>query len=420
VIREALSPLAEREFRLLFFGRLVSFMGSAVAPVALAFAILDDLDGSASQLGIVLTATWLPQIAFILVGGVVADRLPRHLVLVGSNALSGVAQVFAAVVILTGTAELWHLFATQLVRGIAQAFFFPASTGLVPQVVSESKLQQANALLRMPQTGSAIVGTALGGILVAGVGSGWALAFDGVTYFASALILLLMRVPGRVRVQQGFVHELREGWGEFRSRQWIWTIVVAATFGNAIGQGSWAVLGPVIADRELGGADTWGFVLACTAAGLLAGGIVALRWRPRRYLLVAQISVTLSCANIVALAAGVPVLALAAGAFVLGFCVEIFGVYWDTALQQHVPRDALSRVSSYDALGSFVAIPIGLSIVGPVSDAIGIRTTLWIGAALFVVAQASVLLSREVRTLERRETPATVSPDPVHQAAIES
>ena len=415
-----LAPLAEREFRLLFFGRLVSFLGSAVAPVALAFAIIDDLDGSASQLGLVLTATWLPQIAFILVGGVVADRLPRHLVLVGSNTVSGAAQLFAAGVILTGTAELWHLFLTQLVRGVAQAFFFPASTGLVPQVVSESKLQQANALLRMPQTGSAIVGTALGGILVAAVGSGWALAFDSVTYFASALILLLIRVPGRVRAQQRFARELREGWSEFRSREWIWAIVVAATFGNMIGQGCWAVLGPVIADRELGGADTWGFVLACTAAGLFAGGIVALRWRPRRYLLVAQISVTLSCANIVALAAGVPVVALAAAAFVLGFCVEIFGVYWDTALQQHVPREALSRVSSYDALGSFVAIPIGLSVVGPVSDAIGIEPTLWIAAALFVAAQSAALLSREVRTLERKEQPTALPPDPLPQAAIES
>lgn len=419
-MRDALSPLAEREFRLLFFGRLVSFLGTAVAPVALAFAIIDDLDGSASQLGLVLTATWLPQIAFILVGGVVADRLPRHLVLVGSNALSGVAQLVAATVILTGTAELWHLFVTQLVRGIAQAFFLPASAGLVPQVVSESKLQQANALLRMPQTGSQIFGTALGGILVAAVGSGWALAFDGVTYLVSAVILLLMRAPGIVRVQKGFVHELREGWSEFRSRQWIWAVVSAAAFANAIGQGCWAVLGPIVADREFGGAEAWGFVLASTAAGLFAGGIVALRWRPRRQLLVAQIAVTLSCVNIVALAAGLPVVALALAAFVMGFCIEIFGVNWDTALQQHVPREALSRVASYDMLGSFVAIPIGLSIVGPVSDAIGIQRTLWIGVALFLVAESAVLLSREVRTLERRETPVAVSRDPPPEAALGS
>lgn len=419
-MRDALSPLAEREFRLLFSGRLVSFLGTAVAPIALAFAVIDDLDGSASQLGLVLTAIWLPQVAFILVGGVMADRLPRHLVLVGSNALSGAAQAAAAVVVLTGTAELWHLFATQLVRGIAQAFFLPASAGLVPQVVSVGKLQQANALLRMPQTGSQILGTALGGILVAAVGSGWALAFDAVTYFASALILLFMRVAGITRVRERFVPELREGWGEFRSRQWIWAVVAAATFGNAIGQGCWAVLGPIIADRELGGADTWGFILACTAAGLFVGGLVALRWRPRRYLLVAQVAVIFSCANIVALAADLPVLGIAAGAFILGFGVEIFGVYWDTALQQHVPGDALSRVASYDMLGSFIAIPIGLSIVGPVADAIGIYETLWIGAALFVAAQSAVLLSREVRTLERKDEPATVPPDPPHQAALES
>jgi predicted MFS family arabinose efflux permease len=420
VIREALAPLAEREFRLLFFGRLVSFMGTAVAPVALAFAVIDDLDGSASQLGIVLAAIWVPQVAFLLVGGVFADRLPRHLVLVGSNALSGSAQLVAALVVLTGTAELWHLIATQVARGIAQSFFFPASAGLVPQVVSESKLQQANALLRMPQTGTQILGAALGGILVATTGSGWALAFDAASYFASAAILVFMRVAGRVRPQESFTREVREGWSEFRSREWLWTVVVAATLGNMIGQGCWAVLGPIVADRDLGGADTWGFVLACTAAGLFAGGIVALRWRPRRYLLVGQLFIVFSCVNIVALAAGAPVLVLAAAAFTLGFCVEIFGVYWDTALQQHVPGEALSRVASYDLFGSFLAIPVGLSLVGPVSDQIGIDATLWLSAGLFVAATSAALLSRELRTLERRDSPVAVSPEATHEAALES
>jgi predicted MFS family arabinose efflux permease len=419
-MRDALAPLAEREFRLLFAGRLVSFLGSAVAPVALAFAVIDDLEGSAAQLGLVLTAMWVPQIVFVLVGGVVADRLPRHLVIVASNALSGGAQLLAAVAVLSGNAQLWQLVLTQLVRGVAQSFFYPASTGLVPQTVSENRLQQANVLLRMTTNASFVVGAAAGGVLVAAVGSGWALAFDAATYLASAAILIFMRAPGRMRVSTGFVHELREGWQEFRSREWLWSIVLAATVGNMVSQGCWTVLGPIVADRDLGGAGAWGFVLALQSAGLIVGGLAAFRLRPRRYLLLAQVAAAASAVNLLALALGAPVGAVAAAAFVTGFCIEIFGVYWDTALQQHVPRDALSRVASYDGLGSIVAIPIGLSIVGPVSEALGVTATLWAGTILFTAVQAAPLLSRDVRTLERRERPLTVDPSPEPEAVSAS
>jgi len=341
-------------------------------------------------------------------------------VLVASNVLSGAAQLVAAVLLLTGTATLWHLVLTQLVRGVAQSFFFPASTGLVPQTVADEKLQQANVLLRMTTNGSFVLGAAAGGILVAAVGSGWALAFDGGTYLVSGAILVFMRVGGRVRARTGFAHDLREGWREFRSREWLWAIVAAATFGNMISQGCWAVLGPVVAQRELGGARAWGLVLATQSVGFLVGGVAAFRLRPRRYLLTAQAVIVFSAVNLVALALGVPVAVLAVAAFVTGFCVELFGVYWDTALQQHVPREALSRVSSYDALGSIVAIPVGLSVVGPVSAAIGVGTTLWAGAILFTFVQAAALLSRDVRTLARTDQPVAVDPSPEPEAVTAS
>jgi predicted MFS family arabinose efflux permease len=402
-VREALAPLREREFRLLFAGRFVSFLGSAIAPVALAFAVIDDLDGDASDLGLVLTATWLPQLVFTLVGGVVADRLPRHLVLVGSNALSGVAQLAVAVLLITGSAELWHLVAIQVVRGIAISFFFPASTGIVPQTVSAGRLQQANALLRMTSNATFVVGAAAGGLLVAAAGSGFALAFDAVSYFASAAVLLAMRIPGRIPAGTSFVHELREGWSEFRSREWLWVIVLAATVANMVSQGCWTVLGPIVADDRLGGAAGWGAVLSVQSVGLIAGGLVTLRFRPERPLLVGQIAVLLPGVAIAALALELPLVAVAAAAFLFGMGIEIFGVYWDTALQQHIPGHALSRVASYDALGSIVAIPIGLSLVGPVADWIGVRATLAGGAAVFFAAIAAALLSRDVRTLRRRE-----------------
>ena len=331
MLRDALAPLALREFRLLFAGRLISFVGSAVAPVALAFAVIDELDGSATALGLVLMAGWAPQIVFILVGGVVSDRLPRHLVLVGSNVVSGVAQLVIAGLLLAGSAELWHLAVAQVVRGVANSFFFPASTGLVPQTVPERLLQQANALLRMTTNASMVFGAAAGGLLVAMAGAGWALAFDGVTYLASAAVLLAMRIPGLERAGSSFVADLRGGWNEFRSRQWLWVIVLAALLGNMASSGSVQVLGPVVADSALGGAAVWGAILSAQAAGLIIGGAIALRLRPRRPLLVGQCAVLFWGLPLLGLALELPAVAIAALTLVAGIGLELFGVYWDTA-----------------------------------------------------------------------------------------
>lgn len=396
-----LGPLAEREFRLLFAGRVVSLAGSAIAPIALAFAVLD-LTGSASDLGLVLAAGWLPQIAFILVGGVWADRLPRNVVMVGSNLLSGAAQGGVALLLLTGRAELWHLVALGVARGVASSFFFPASQGLVPQTVSPGRLQQANALLRLSLNFTNIGGAAIGGLLVAGVGSGWAIAFDGATYAASAAILARMRIAASARAGgRDFVRELREGWSEFRSRTWLWAIVVQAGVGNMVWMGGLLVLGPVIAKDELGGAAVWGAILACQSGGLIVGGLIALRIRPQRTLFVGTAALLLLSPVLALLALGVPAVFVAGSAVLAGVGLELFSVFWDTSLQQHVPLDVLSRVSSYDALGSFVAIPIGLSLAGPVADGIGVAETLWIAVALQALSVIAVLAVRDVRELRR-------------------
>src|SRR5439155_10106600 len=179
-----LGPLRGREFRLLFSGQLISLAGSAMAPSALAFAVLGI--GTASDLGLVLAAAWVPQIVFILAGGVWADRLPRNLVMTVANLLSGAAQAGVAVLLLLHVAQLWHLIVLQVARGIAISFFFPASQGVVPHTVEPDHLQQANALLRLSQNGTSILGAAVGGALVATIGSGWAIAFDAAAYFASA------------------------------------------------------------------------------------------------------------------------------------------------------------------------------------------------------------------------------------------
>lgn len=398
-----LGPLAERQFRLLFSGQLVSMLGSAVAPIALAFGVLD-LTGSKSDLGFVLAANWVPQLVLILLGGVFADRLPRHFVMVGANAVSAASQGAIAVLLLTGTAKLWHLIVLQVLRGAAFSFFFPASQGLVPQTVPVAQLQRANVLFSMTRNGTTIVGAALGGALVAATSPGWALAFDGATYLGSALIFLGMRLPPRAATIEApnMLRELAEGWSEFVSRRWLWTIVVAAGVGNM----AWIsgnVYGPLVAKESLGGAAPWGAISACEAAGLLLGGVLLLRYRPRRPLLVGTAALLSGALPLLFLASVRSTVAIGAAYVLAGLALEVFNTTWTTTLQEHIPLEKLSRVSSYDALGSFVFIPLGLSIAGPVADAIGLTHALWLAAAVTSGSMLSALAVRDVRELRARD-----------------
>jgi MFS family permease len=409
VLRTALGPLGEREFRLLFLGRTISLFGSAFAPIALAFAVLD-MAGSPSDLGLVIAAGVAPRILFLLVGGIWADRLPRHHLMVASDLLAGGAQAAIAVLVLTGVAEIWHLIVLQVIRGIASSFFSPAAQGLVPQTISAHLLQEANALLGLTRNGAQIIGAAAGGVLVAAIGSGWALAFDAATYFAGAAFLLGLRLPRDMTVPaRHFTRELREGWDAFRSRAWLWAIVLQFAFVNAAGVGAWAVLGPVVADRTLGGAAAWGLILAAQAAGFMVGGVFTLRYRPDRLLLAATLAIFPMALPILLLAAPAPVPMIALAAFAAGFGMEIFGVFWDVAMQQQIPPAQLSRVSSYDALGSFVFIPLGAAVAGPLAESIGVSATLVGAGVVIVAATALVLVIGEVRELRRADVvPARV------------
>jgi MFS family permease len=400
--RSRLGPLEEREFLLLFLGRTISLFGTALAPIALAFAVLE-LGGSATDVGLVVAAGTAPMVVFLLVGGIWADRLPRHHVMVAADTLSGAVQALTAALILTGAAEVWHLVALQLVRGTATAFFFPASQGIVPQVVSAARLQEGNALLRLSRNATQIGGTALAGILVAALGPGWAIALDAGTYFAGSAFLLALRLPRDLHLpERHFLRELREGWTEFRSRTWLWAIVVQFAFVNACSVGAWAVLGPVVADRSLGGAPAWGAILAAQSAGFVCGGLVTLRYRPARPLLVATLAIFPMVPPLLLLAPPAPAVVVAAAAFVAGLSLELFGVFWDTVMQEQIQPEALSRVYSYDMLGSVVFIPVGAAIAGPIADQIGLAETLVGAAMIVVVATAAVLFVDDVRTLRSR------------------
>jgi predicted MFS family arabinose efflux permease len=408
-LRTSAAPLREREFRLLFAGRTVSLVGGAIAPVALAFAVLD-LTGSKTDLGLILAAREIPLIVFLLVGGIWADRLPRNRVMVGANLVSGLAQALTAVLLITDRAEVWHLAALAAVNGASSAFFFPASAGIVPQTVPVSLLQQANAVLQLALNTAMVGGAAVAGFLVAGVGPGGAIAVDAVTYVLAALLLGSMRLPEVVREPaKSFVRELAIGWSEFRSRTWLWAIVLQFSFMLMTVLAGFLVLGPVVADEELGGATAWGAILTGWSLGLVTGGVIGLRYRPRRMLLAATLAILALPLPVFALGFPLSVPAIAATAFVAGVGNEIFVLLWHTTMQQEIPPDKLSRVYSYDALGSIGLVPVGYALAGPAAEAFGVQATLWGAAAIGVGVTLGVLLVREVRTLERRLTP---SPSP--------
>ncbi|MGZ4319323.1 MAG: MFS transporter [Gaiellaceae bacterium] len=395
-------PLAERDFRLLFSGRTISALGNSFANVALAFAVLE-LTGSKSDLGLVLAARVVPMVVFMLVGGIWADRLPRSRVMVFSNLTSALTQALVAALLFSGTAQIWQLVVLAALNGTAGAFFFPASTGIVPQTVPEPLLQQANASLRLGLNSASIVGGALGGLVVGLTSPATGIAVDAVSFLFSALLVGAIRLSPALRVEaSNFLADLALGWREFSSRVWLWVIVIQFGLVNAIELGSEGVLGPAVAKEHLHGAIGWGLVLTADAIGLIAGGLLLLRVRPRRLLLTATLGFLLTVPFLFGLAIPLPLAGVAALALVAGLGAETFGVLWDTTMQQEIPQDRLSRVYSYDALGSFALIPLGLAAAGPIAEAIGTDTALFAAGLISLTATLAVLLVRDVRTLERR------------------
>lgn len=396
----SLAVLREREFALLFWARAISLFGGSLAPVAVAFAIID-LTGSATDLGLVLAAHSVPQVVFMLIGGVVADRLPRHQVMVASDVARGLAQIVLAALLFTGAAEVWMFAAVSAVNGTASAFFFPASQGIVPQIVSPERLQEANALQRLTQSMTNIAGAAIGGVLVALIGSSASIAIDGVTFLIGAVLLAVMRVPQLPIKAQRFLTDLGEGWKEFTGRTWLWTIVVAFGVLNAFWVGGMFVLGPLVANRDLGGAAAWGVVLAGLAAGFFAGGLLSLYYKPQHPLRVGMLAMLLVALPLLALALEMPLVVVVLSATVAGLGTEIFGTNWVVTMQTHIPGDVLGRVTAYDALGSFLLMPIGFAAIGPLADQIGIDEALCTCVVAIATSTVGTLLVPSVWTLRR-------------------
>lgn len=385
-------PLRSRNFRLLVACDVISVGGTEVSLVAIPFAVLR-VGGSPSDVGYVATAALIPVIAFLLIGGVIADRLPRHRVLAAANAFQAVVQGTSAALLITDAASVWQLAVLAAAGGAGFGFYYPAAQGLLPQTVPAGQRSQANAVDRIGRSAASIGGAALGGVLVGISGPGWGLAIDAVSFAVAGALRIGMQFPALPPGQApNLLRDLRDGWREFTSRRWLWSIVAQFAVVVAVSAAMVDVLGPLVAHSRLGGARSWGFILASYGVGALAGEMVMTRFRPRQILVAAMLSVPAFSIVLFALAVPLAVPLDVAAAAVAGGCLEVFSVSWATTMQQEIPPEKLSRVSSYDALGSYALSPAGTAIAGPLASAFGASAVLAGGGALVVILPTLVLL----------------------------
>ncbi len=400
---------AGRNYSLLTAAAVVTNLGSQGALIAAAFAVLQS-GGGAGDVGLVAAARTVPLVLFLLVGGALADRLPRHRVMVAANTLNFLSQGAFALLVLTGEPRLWQMMALTALGGVGQAFFGPASEGMLMSSVSGAEAGRAFAFYRMAMHGAGIGGAALGGALIAAFGAGWVLAIDAAAFAVAGALrafLDVSHIPPR-EAGSGMISDLREGWREFVSRPWLWSIVVQFAVVNAVVAAAEAVYGPLVARDDLGGPGPWGLALAAFGAGTVGGAFLMMRWKPRRLLLAGSLCVFPLALPSAALAVPLPVGALAAVMLLTGVSIEVFGVSWMTALNQEIPEDKLSRVSAYDWLGSIAMVPLATALAGPAQSAVGRTSALWGCSALVVLLTAAVLCVPDVRRLTRRTEPVAV------------
>ncbi|GAA1521971.1 MFS transporter [Streptomyces albidochromogenes] len=394
----------EPQFARLFVGQSLSVLGDRVSFVAVPFAVLS-VGGSASDVGLVAAAGLLPMLLFTLVGGVWADRFRRHRIMLISDMVRFAVQALLAGLLLTGVAEVPHLVLLMIIFGTADAFFMPAATGLMPLVVRPDRLREANALRGFVQSSGLVLGPALAGGLVALAGPGGALALDALTFAVSAAFLARLKPreaapkSGRATGGGNFLRELREGWAQVRSRSWLWSGMAAMAVYHVVVLPSVFVLGPVLAEREWGGAASWSVVVAAFGIGSVVGDVCAYRLKVARPMALAAAALAVASCQAIIIGSGASLALIAFLEAVTGVAVSLFFVLWETALQTHVPETALSRVSSYDYLLSAGLMPLGLTLAGPVSESVGVRPTLYVMTAVAVPAALALLCVPAVRRL---------------------
>jgi MFS family permease len=390
-----------QQFRLLFAGQAVSVVGDALFPVALAFAVLDDLDGTPAQLGIVLAAQTVPMAVLILASGVWADRLNRRNVMIVSDLGRAAVQATLAILLISGTAELWHMIALVAIYGTFEAGFAPAAGGLVPDVAGREHLQQANALLGLARNTGMVLGPTLAGLLIVVAGPGTAIAIDAATFVVSIAFLARLHVHQHrpETTEHHFWRDLKQGVTEVRQRRWMWTFMPAFSAYHLLALPCVLALGPVIADRELNGASSWAAIVTSFGIGTLLGNTVALRTKPRHPMLAATVAFMVAACQAPIIAYGSSTVMIAALELVAGIAVAIGFTLWETSLGREIPPQALSRVTSLDWFTTTGAMPIGFAIVAPAAQLFGTRETMLVSGLIVIALCAAALAVGDVRRL---------------------
>ena len=398
--------LAIRDFRLLLADRLLAPFSIGFSIVGVSFAVLK-VTGSTADLSYVIAAQTAPMLVFSLLSGVFADRFrPQRVIMAGNLAVVAGEGAFGLLMLATGHPPLWAMIALEAVNGIGGAMFYPASQALLPQLVPDGLLQEGSSISRLAMNTGQMTGAAAAGVVVAAAGPGWALTLCALGMSGTVPLMLAVRGGRGPRARRGpadarasMVAELREGWAEFRKHTWLWATVIQYCLVMMAWNGGFMVLGPVVARTRLGGAAAWGAISAADALGLILGGLISLRYTPRRpMLLVVGTGAALAvCPLVLALVAPLPVICLAALA--LGALSEVMMVQWTVQMATRIPAGKLARVSSYDAFGSLAAMPLGALIAGPLAARAGVPETQFAAAAVMFLASALALIPRDIWTI---------------------
>jgi MFS family permease len=401
------------QYRKLFTARTISNIGNGIAPIALAFGVLDLPGATPVSLSLVLAAQAVPLVVMLPLGGVIADRFGRAKVIAVTDIVLSAFVFTVAALFITETATIPLLVGLSFVMGILNGLWWPAMSGLVPDVMHDDEhLQPANAYISVASNGGLVAGNAIGGLLVAAFGSGIAIAIDALTFLVAGLLVFTFRHVSKPHDSgESMMGDLAHGWRVFISFKWVWVITLSFSFIVMVLRGSEEVLGPVLALQEYGGPAGWAVVLACMSAGLLVGAVTGSRIRVRRPMVFGMLICLALPVWLVCLAFALPLPVVAVGAFVWGVAIELFFVLWSTALQSHVPREALSRVSAYDAMGALMFGPIGLALAGPLVASVGLQTAFLLAAGVAVVAILATMLSSSVRGLRSTAPPMPLVSD---------
>jgi MFS family permease len=404
--------LGIRDFRLLLADRVLAPMSFSFSMVGVSFAVLDQTHGSTAELSYVLAAQIAPSLVFLLLGGVIADRIAPQRVIAAANIMIAAGEGTFGILVLTGHPALWQMISLECLTGTGMAIFYPASSALLPRLVPGELMQEASAVSRLAMNGGQMGGAVLAGFVVAAVGPGWALTVCGIGLLGTLPLMLALRVTAHDRSHQaGMLRELREGWSEFRSHTWLWVIVAQFSVILMAWYGAFSVLGPAVARSHLGGAAAWGTITGAESLGLIGGGIISLRFSPRRPMLFIVLNGASIAISPLALAMLLPLPAICAASFCLGIALEIMMVQWTVALARNIPADKLARVSSYDAFGSVMAMPVGAVLAGPIAAWVGVSATQYGAAALIVAASVLALIPRDIRRLRADQLAGPPLPD---------